>query len=50
MIVEPFAIENKVFDILSNEATLYVPSGTKEKYEATDGWTDNFTNIVEMEV
>ena len=30
----------------SNNATLYVPIGTKEKYQATDGWKD-FVNIVE---
>jgi surface protein len=30
-----------------NEATLYVPEGCKEKYEAADGWK-NFKNIVEM--
>ena len=29
-----------------NNATLYVPVGTKEKYMATDGWKD-FANIVE---
>ena len=29
-----------------NNATLYVPVGTKEKYQATDGWKD-FVNIVE---
>ena len=27
---------------------LYVPSGTKELYEATEGW-QQFNNIVEME-
>lgn len=30
-------------------ATLYVPKGTKEKYEATSAWK-NFQNIVEIEV
>ena len=29
-----------------NNATLYVPVGTKEKYQATDGWKE-FQNIVE---
>ncbi len=32
----------------SNKATLYVPAGTKEKYQAVNGWKE-FTNIVEME-
>ena len=30
------------------KATLYVPAGTKEKYEAIGGW-ENFANIVEMD-
>ena len=30
-----------------NNATLYVPVGTKEKYQATDGWKD-FAYIVEL--
>ena len=48
-ITEPFALSSEVFnsDVYSN-ATLYVPVGTKEKYEATDGWK-LFSNIVEME-
>ena len=48
-ITEPFAFDSYVFnsDIYSN-ATLYVPVGTREKYEATDGWK-LFSNIVEME-
>ena len=32
----------------SSKATLYVPAGTKEKYQATAGWKE-FTNIVEMD-
>ena len=48
MIEEPFAIESNVFKNLPSDATLYVPVGTKAKYEATEGWS-NFTNIVEME-
>lgn len=32
-----------------DNATLYVPSGTKAKYEATDGWRD-FKNIVENDL
>jgi hypothetical protein len=50
-IEEPFPLEWGTF--ISNDwynntsATLYVPAGTKEKYEATEGW-NNFTSIVEM--
>ncbi len=57
-IKEPFAIGKNVFSCVINKgdygsnrnyttATLYVPNGTKEKYQTTDGWK-NFTNIVEM--
>ena len=35
-------------DYTFKNATLYVPAGTKEKYEATEGWK-NFANIVEMD-
>jgi hypothetical protein len=59
LIEEPFEISESVFsnwDYSSIEnlslkftsATLYVPAGTKAKYEATDGWKE-FANIVEME-
>lgn len=44
----PRAIDNSVFSNLPEDVTLYVPAGTKAKYEATDGWK-NFKNIVEME-
>lgn len=39
LIENPFALENDVFskDTYLN-ATLYVPSGTKEKYKDTEGW------------
>ena len=43
-IEEPFRLY-KVFR--SPDATLYVPAGTKAKYEATEGWNE-FKNIVEM--
>ena len=33
---------------VTEQATLYVPYGTKSLYEAADGWS-NFRNIVEME-
>ena len=48
MIREPFAISD-VFDRQRYaNATLYVPRGTKSKYEATDGWKE-FRKIVEMD-
>ena len=52
LIENPFVIEGKssssrAFSVNTfNNATLYVPVGTKEKYQATDGWKD-FTYIVE---
>ena len=52
LIEQPFAIEPSVFQYLDDAvrkfttATLYVPAGTKAKYQTTDGWK-NFTNIVE---
>ena len=54
MIKDVFPINDNVFQYWDNNerkftsATLYVPAGTKAKYEATDGWK-NFRNIVEME-
>ena len=57
LIEEPFDISDGVFYIDYDKdqeswkfttATLYVPAGTKAKYEATDGWRE-FKNIVEME-
>ena len=47
-IVKPFTISTYVFSNAS-QATLYVPIGTKAKYEATDGWKE-FANIVEMDL
>ena len=44
----PHAISNSAFRGISEDATLYVPAGSKARYEATDGWK-NFKNIVEME-
>ena len=52
LIENPFTINGKTSDSRTfsqntfNNATLYVPVGTKEKYQATDGWKD-FVNIVE---
>ena len=47
MIEEPFEI--CCFDGLASPSTLYVPAGTKSKYETTMGWTV-FDNIEEMDV
>ena len=55
-IEEPFEIEDNVFELYNSEtyelyftpATLYVPKGCKERYEATAGWK-NFSTIIEME-
>ncbi|MBR1498380.1 MAG: leucine-rich repeat domain-containing protein [Bacteroidaceae bacterium] len=46
-IITPFKIESSVFSYVHNNAILYVPAGTKESYESTNGWKGNFSNIVE---
>ena len=53
LIENPFPIEGKSLgssptfsEYTFNKATLYVPVGTKEKYQATRGW-NQFANIVE---
>ncbi len=46
-ITSPFTIPSTAFSTISKTATLYVPHGTKAAYEATTGWTDNFSNVVE---
>ncbi len=48
MIKEPFALNKYTWiGVNTNEIPLYVPFGTKELYEATEGWSV-FKNIVEM--
>ena len=55
LIEEPFAVNERAFQSYNSEtrvydftsATLYVPIGTKAKYEATAGWKQ-FKNIVEI--
>ncbi|MDY6230065.1 MAG: leucine-rich repeat protein [Prevotella sp.] len=52
LIEEPFEISENVFENWFTDhdkfttATLYVPAGTKEKYESTPAW-NKFANIVE---
>jgi len=46
-IQEPFALQEGQFSVYST-ATLYVPHGTKDMYETTEGW-NQFENIVEMD-
>lgn len=45
---EPTDISEYAFKDCYQSATLFVPSGTKEKYQEATGWK-NFYNIVEME-
>ena len=50
MITEPFEIDPYCwaeYGVSTYEFPLYVPVGTKEKYESTPGW-NKFKNIVEM--
>ena len=47
-IKEPFTIDNYIFSVYTT-ATLYVPAGTKGKYEATPGW-NKFRSILEIEM
>ena len=46
-IEEPFNIYNDPFRHVADNATLYVPAGTKASYQATSGWNE-FTNIKEF--
>jgi len=45
-IQEPFAIDY-CWNGVDKSIPLYVPAGTKEKYQSTVGWK-GFTNIIEM--
>ena len=48
-ITEPFAIDDNTFTDIPSTATLYVPIGSKAKYEALSGWTTYFAEIEEGE-
>lgn len=47
-IEQPFPIDEYCFDGVKKNIPLYVPSGTKAKYQAAAGWKE-FTNIIEMD-
>ena len=44
---QPFNIETNTFSGISNDAVLYVPSGSKSKYENIEGW-NQFKTIEEI--
>lgn len=46
-ITSPTALSETVFNSIPSTATLYVPAGTKSKYQSLAGW-NKFTNIVEQ--
>ena len=47
-IQKPFATSSNCWTKVDKSIPLYVPYGTKEKYQNTDGWKE-FTNIIEMD-
>jgi hypothetical protein len=47
-IQEPFATTSNCWYVVPKDIPLYVPYGTKEIYQSTDGWKE-FTNIIEMD-
>ena len=49
LIETPFSISSDVFGGIADGAILYVPQGTKDAYEAFEGWTKYFSNIVEFD-
>jgi hypothetical protein len=48
-IQNPLPIDGSAFSYVYSTATLYVPAGTKERYETTNGWR-NFASIEEMDI
>ena len=45
LIDNPFDIESNVFNGISENAILYVPQGTKARYEQAAGWLEHFAKI-----
>jgi len=48
-IQEPFQTGDYCWNLVNKSIPLYVPAGTKEKYQGTDGWKE-FTNIQEVDM
>ena len=48
-IQKPFKTGDHCWDSVNKSIPLYVPAGTKEKYQGTDGWKE-FTNIQEVDM
>ena len=49
MINEPFNTNTNVWHGVNKNIPLYVPTGSKAKYQAREGWKE-FTNIIEIDV
>ena len=50
LIRNPMQIDSYVFYNIARPNTLYVPKGTKSKYQALNYWRYSFNNIVEIDV
>ena len=48
-IQKPFQTGDYCWDLVNKSIPLYVPAGSKEKYQGTDGWKE-FTNIQEVDM
>ena len=49
MISEPFETKTSCWSYVNKDIPLYVPIGSKAKYQQTSGWKE-FTNIIELDV